>query len=61
MKKILTHWVEMEMLELPDACPTDDEQEMVDWMDENGGSEEYVVKRNSRDYEIVDVEEIDGN
>jgi len=61
MKRILTHWVEMETLEVPDECPTEDEQAIMDWIEANGGTEIFCVKRNSRDYEIVTVEEIDGN
>ena len=59
MKKILIHWVEMETLEVPDDCPTNSERKMWEWIDKNGGMKRYSVKRNSRDFQVVDIEEVE--
>ena len=59
MAQIVTyHWVGIKKVEVPDGCPTDDLGTMQLWLAEND-VEEVVVKEDSRDFEIVDVEEDD--
>ena len=55
MKRVLLHWVEIRTLEVPDDFPTDDVSELFEYVD---SMEKYTVKTDSRDLEIVDVEEI---
>ncbi len=58
MKKIIVHWVEMETLEVPSECPTKSERKMWEWIDKHGGTEKFSVKKDSRDFQVVDIEEI---
>ena len=58
MKRIIVHWVEMETLEVPDECPTKSECKIWEWIDNNGGTENFSIKRSSRDFQIVDIEEV---
>lgn len=60
MKRVLVHWVEMRTYEVPDDCPTDDTDEFDEWIGQNtgGDTDTFVAKRDSRDYEIVYVEEL---
>ncbi len=63
MKKVLIHWVEMRTLEVPDECPTDDISDLYDWIEQQEPPsgcdlENYVTKVDSRDHDIVNVEEI---
>lgn len=66
MKKVLIHWAEMRTLEVPDECLTDNILDLYDWIAQqepcntpNGCDlEKYVTKADSRDCEIVNVEEI---
>ena len=66
MKKVTVHWVEMRTLEVPDECPTDDVDEFNKWMYDRFPLDPFdpmqiknlVVKGDSRDFEIVDVEVI---
>ena len=60
MKQVLLHWVEMRTLEIPDNFPTEDMEELFEYMDTVGDDsmEKYTVKSDTRDWEIVDVEEI---
>jgi hypothetical protein len=55
MKRLLVHWVEMRTLEVPDNAPeTTDEFE--EWLWDNGyNREQFVVKADQRDFELVDV------
>lgn len=60
MKRVLVHWVEVRTYEVPDECPTDDTEEFYQWIDENTESnvDDYAISKDSRDLEIVDVEQL---
>ena len=55
MKHLIVHWIEMRTLEVPDDAPeTTDEFE--EWLCVNGyNREQFVVKADQRDFEVVDV------
>ena len=65
MKRVTYHWTEMRVLEVPDECPTDGVDEMLEWLSKQEpcdtpyghDPENFCVKKDSRDFEIVDVEE----
>jgi len=68
MKTVTYHWTEIRVLELPDECPTDTADSMLDWIAENPeyssiedakDRTDYEVKRSTDGLEIVDVEEVD--
>ena len=59
MKVVFTHYVQMETFEVPDECPTDSEPNFILWLERNGGFEKYLVKRDTRDWEIVEVQHIE--
>lgn len=74
MKKVIVHWVEIRTLEVPDECPTDDVDKFEKWMYTHSPTSEpykmfsitepirgkinFVVKSETRDFEIVSVEAI---
>jgi hypothetical protein len=58
MKRVLVHWVQMEIWEVPDECPTEDEMEFTAWLVQNDPENELRVKSSSRDYEIVETEQL---
>lgn len=63
MKQVVYHWVEMRTLEVPDEAPTDDICRLLDWVDlqtknNNKTIDDFIVKSDTRDFEIVDVQEL---
>lgn len=65
MKIVTAHYVQMQTIEVPDDCPTDDIQKMWKWLEENKpkeweaeGEQAFIADEQSRDYEIVDVKQV---
>ena len=55
MKHLIVHWVEMRTLEVPDDAP-ESTHEFEEWLWDNGyNREQFVVKADQRDYEVVGV------
>ena len=59
MKRVITHWVQMEEFEVPDKCPTDSDEEFQYWLELNGGPDRWRVNDDGRDWEIVEVQYIE--
>ena len=62
-KKVLAHWVEMRTYEFPFDAPVDDEEELHQWILTHpiaqGEWEHFETKSDTRDWEIVSVEDIE--
>lgn len=59
MKRIVYHYVVMRTLEVPDECPSDNIGNMLEWIGQHRDDfmENHTTKEDTRDWEIVDVEE----
>lgn len=57
MKTLTVHWVEMRTYEFPNEAPTDNEEDLINWIDQNpesrGDWEYFEVSAKTRDWEIV--------
>ena len=54
MKTIIVHLVEMQWFEVPNHAWDETAELLESWMDKNGGCDKYLVRKESRDFEIAD-------
>jgi len=59
MKRVITHWVQIEEFEVPEDCPTGSDEEFLEWLYNTGSPERWKVDSDSRDWEIVLVEYVE--